>query len=161
MQKKHSTREHAKHAARGIAILLALAPTWALAQPVSPSAPAQASAPAPHHPAHPIRHRFTVRHRATSAGLYEPLPQSRITARSATTPAPEPNPNIGPPPNPPATGPEVDPTTLQIHYPQPEQGYTPGSSPGEMDDERADKVPGVQVKLPLQPNTPKPLPPPD
>ena len=74
--------------------------------------------------------------------------------------APTPDANLVPPAEyvPPTAS--VLPGTMQLHYPPVGEGYVPGSSSQSMDDARTAKVPGLTVHVPIQPDAPQQLPPP-
>jgi hypothetical protein len=136
-----------------------LVATAVLVAPMS----AWAQAPAPPPPA-PVRLHHHHHHHVSYHRPAQPLANSPAAAgthmAAGTSPAPVPNENIGPPQPPPDTSAEVDPGTLHIHYPPLGNGYLPGSSPQDMANTQTPQVPGVTVKMPLQPDTPQPLPPP-
>jgi hypothetical protein len=135
--------------------------------PQSPPAALQSPAPSKlHHVRHHRRHHTA--------------PPSSITATTRPpaaepddhgfkpAPVPAPSPASGPDPRAELLPPEskvpnhaeVTPGTMQLHYPFSGNGYVTGSSPQAMDDATTAKIPGVVVKMPLQPATPQPLPPP-
>ncbi len=137
----------------GALAFLACGAAWAQVAPQSPP-------PAPAAP-HPVHHRHHhVRYHRPSAAPPAPGQTAPQTDADGTTPAPVPNENIGPPRSPPDTSAQVNPGSLQIHYPALGNGYLPGSSPQDMANQQTPSVPGVTVKVPLQPAEPQPLPPP-
>lgn len=131
----------------------------AAAAPLPPDAPA-GTAPAAH-PRTPARSQPHRHHRhrrqATEAGkVTAPAPGARPS--DGLEPAPVPNRDVGPPAAPAPTGAEVTGERLQIHYPPVGDGFLPGSSSTVIDNARAAKVPGVQVKIPVE-HDPAPAPP--
>jgi len=113
--------------------------------------------PSAHHTAH---HRHArAKHRTASAGKPQE-PQTAAPVPPAYTAAPTPNANLLPPQESVPSDTSVLPGTMQLHYPPSGEGYVPGSSPQAMDDARTAKVPGVELHVPLQPDAPQPLPPP-
>ena len=149
-----------------LAVILAIATANnnAVAQPSQ----AQASSSPARHVYH---HHFHTRHRAAA-----PLARATAPRQSAPpaddrgfVPAPvvpqappvtDANANLLPPQASVPGGTQVAPGTMQLHYPFAGNGYVTGSSPQAMDDATTAKIPGVIVKLPIQPPAPQPLPPP-
>lgn len=108
----------------------------------------------------PAAHRHRARHRrapaVTPGRVTAPAPRPPDAARLA--PAPLPNRDAAPPPAPPQSGAQVSGERLQIHYPAIGDGYLPGSSSVVIDNARAARVPGVQVRIPVS-QDPAPAPP--
>jgi len=171
----------AYHAARsgGIigAALWALLPCCSLAAPpqgTTTAATTTATAQTPSPPRHTLtthRHPARIRHHAAAtpsvAGTVKPpaspapdrgyVPAPVVPQPPAVTDA---NANLLPPQTGVPTTTQFEPGTMQLHYPFSGNGYVTGSSPQAMDDATTAKIPGVMMKMPIQPPTPQPLPPP-
>lgn len=144
----------------------------------APSTPATTPAPDTPAPAKPAAHAHHRRRLHHHYALRAPAPAPEAAETSARppaadsngyTPAPvvpqtpevaHPEANLVPPQSPTVQHTQVDPQTMQLHYPYSGSGYTPGSSPQAMDDATTAKVPGVMVNIPVQPKPPQDLPPP-
>ncbi len=148
-------------------IAIQAAPHDAVAQAASGSAAAtsRASSDAPkrvhRHHYHVLHHTrplaggpVTVSHSPASAG-FVPAP-----VVPQPTDATDPKANLLPDEASVPKATNVSPGTMQLHYPFAGDGYVTGSSPQAMDDATTAKIPGVIVKMPIQPSPPQALPPP-
>ncbi len=158
-----------------ILVLCALALPWhglrAQEPPPATTEPSQSvTAPATTgqtRPTRPLTHH-TRHHRRRHGVHLQPQAAAPVEAPApvqagspGTAPAPMPNEDIGPPRPAASNDTSVDPGNLSIHYPSLGNGYVPGSSPQDMENNQTPKVPGVTVKVPLEQPRPETLPAPE
>jgi hypothetical protein len=171
-------RTRVSHCASFLAALLAAgglaaASAQTVSAPESSTLPAASSSTsmtaAPHHVHHRRHHIRRSRAPLASTSHTAPSATTAATGSQGFVPAPvvpqaqetqDPKANLVPPEAPVAKDTDVSPGTMQLHYPFSGNGYVTGSSPQAMDDATTAKIPGVIVKMPLQPEGPQKLPPP-
>ena len=134
---------------------------------VAPPAPVDGTgtAPVPHrvHRHHHARHRPVHLQAPASTEPSEAqrdaaAQKAASNAAAGTSPAPVPNEDAGPPRAGQSASAQVTPGTLGIHYPPLGDGYLPGSSSTDMDNQTTPAVPGVNYHAPIQNPAPQPLP---
>jgi hypothetical protein len=105
----------------------------------------QPSRGGPHHQAH-----SNTPHRTRTAGSPARPAPPRRNPGSALTAAPVPNESVRAPTSPVESRTHAEPTLFDLGNKYQGDGYVYGSSPQAMDDRRAMKVPGIEVKVPLK-----------
>jgi hypothetical protein len=86
------------------------------------------------------------------------LPPAPVPAPDPNAPAPAPVPNVDATPPQKILPPDrasLEPGNLQLHFPPVGEGFLPGSSSEQMDNERAPVVPGVSIEIPLSQTPPR------
>jgi hypothetical protein len=123
-------------------LLAAAAPAQSSPQP----SPLASPDPGPHkaHPA-PAKHRPTAKRAPQPFAL-----RQGGTPGPAFTAAPVPNTAATAPVSPTESRTHAEPTLFDLGTKYTGDGYVYGSSPQAMDDRRAQKAPGVEVKVPLK-----------
>jgi hypothetical protein len=124
----------------------------------TPPARAQQAAQPTSAPHHARRHR--AHHHADNLPAPQPHQDVAVSPALPGSPAPVPDEATLPPTHESSPSTNVSPAIMGLHYPEVGNGYVPGSSPQAMDDKNAASAGGVQVTVPLRPDSPDKLPPP-